>query len=79
MAVLHILFVGDIIGKPGISLVQTWLPSLIQKYKADLVIANGENFIVRYGIGLIRIIREFFNQVTRSFLKEFQSIVRPKP
>jgi hypothetical protein len=24
-------------------LVQTWLPSLIQKYKADLVIANGEN------------------------------------
>jgi 2',3'-cyclic-nucleotide 2'-phosphodiesterase len=43
MSYLNILFIGDIIGKPGISLVQTWLPGLIQKYKADLVIANGEN------------------------------------
>ncbi len=43
MASLNILFIGDIIGKPGMTLVETWLPSLIQKYKADLVIANGEN------------------------------------
>ena len=43
MASVNILFVGDIIGKPGMDLVQTWLPGLIQKYKADLVIANGEN------------------------------------
>jgi 2',3'-cyclic-nucleotide 2'-phosphodiesterase len=43
MNLINILFIGDIIGKPGISLVQTWLPGLIQKYKADLVIANGEN------------------------------------
>lgn len=43
MASLNILFIGDIIGKPGLDLVQTWLPSLIQKYKTDFVIANGEN------------------------------------
>ncbi len=43
MALLNLLFIGDIVGKPGLELVQTWLPSLIQKYKADLVIANGEN------------------------------------
>lgn len=43
MAFLNLLFIGDIVGKPGMALVQTWLPSLIQKYKADLVIANGEN------------------------------------
>jgi len=43
MSLLNVLFVGDIIGKPGLTIVQTWLPSLIQKYKADLVIANGEN------------------------------------
>ncbi len=43
MASLNLLFIGDIVGKPGLSLVQTWLPSLIQKYKADLVVANGEN------------------------------------
>jgi metallophosphoesterase (TIGR00282 family) len=43
MALFNILFIGDIVGKPGMNLVQTWLPSLIQKYKSDLVIANGEN------------------------------------
>jgi metallophosphoesterase (TIGR00282 family) len=43
MSYLNILFIGDIVGKPGMDLVQTWLPGLIQKYKADVVIANGEN------------------------------------
>lgn len=43
MTQLNLLFIGDIVGKPGMALVQTWLPGLIQKYKADLVIANGEN------------------------------------
>jgi 2',3'-cyclic-nucleotide 2'-phosphodiesterase len=43
MALLNVLFVGDIIGKPGMKMVETWLPSLIQKYKAEFVIANGEN------------------------------------
>jgi 2',3'-cyclic-nucleotide 2'-phosphodiesterase len=43
MSLINILFVGDIIGRPGINIVQTWLPGLIQKYKADFVIANGEN------------------------------------
>ncbi|MDP2303465.1 MAG: TIGR00282 family metallophosphoesterase [Ignavibacteria bacterium] len=43
MNTLNLLFIGDIIGKPGLEFVQTWLPSLIQKYKADVVIANGEN------------------------------------
>lgn len=43
MNYLNVLFVGDIIGKPGMDLVQTWLPGLIQKYKAHFIIANGEN------------------------------------
>ena len=43
MPTINILFIGDIIGKPGLNLVETWLPSIIQKYKPDLVIANGEN------------------------------------
>ncbi len=43
MALINILFIGDIIGKPGMDFVQTFLPGLIQKYKADVVIANGEN------------------------------------
>jgi hypothetical protein len=43
MPSINILFIGDIVGKPGMDLVQTWLPGLIQKYKADFIIANGEN------------------------------------
>lgn len=43
MALLNLLFVGDIVGKPGLEMVLNWLPSLISKYKADLVIVNGEN------------------------------------
>ena len=43
MSSIKILFIGDIIGNPGLELVRTWLPGLIQKYKHDLVIANGEN------------------------------------
>lgn len=43
MNTLNILFVGDIVGKPGLDMVSTWLPGLIKKYKADFVIANGEN------------------------------------
>ncbi len=40
---INILFIGDIVGQPGLDLVQTWLPGLIKKYRADLVIANAEN------------------------------------
>lgn len=41
--ILNILFVGDIVGKPGLDMVQTWLPGLQKKYNADITIANGEN------------------------------------
>jgi hypothetical protein len=40
---INILFVGDIVGKPGVDFTSTWLPGIIQKYKPDVVIANGEN------------------------------------
>ncbi len=43
MIPINILFIGDIIGKPGLDMVKTWLPGLDKKYKADLIIANGEN------------------------------------
>ncbi len=40
---LNLLFIGDIVGKPGLEMVQMWLPSLEKKYRADLIIVNGEN------------------------------------
>ena len=41
--IINILFIGDIVGKTGLQMVQTWLPGLARKYKADFIIANGEN------------------------------------
>ncbi len=43
MEKITLLFIGDIIGKPGLDFVRTWLPGLIQKYHADITIVNGEN------------------------------------
>ena len=41
--IINILFIGDIVGKTGMDMVQTWLPGLEKKYNVDLIIANGEN------------------------------------
>lgn len=43
MDTINILFIGDIVGKPGLQLLETWLPGMKQKYKTDVIIANGEN------------------------------------
>lgn len=40
---MNILFIGDVVGKTGMDMVSTWLPSLDKKYRADLVIVNAEN------------------------------------
>lgn len=40
---ISIFFVGDIVGDAGLEMANTFLPSLITKYNADFVIANGEN------------------------------------
>lgn len=40
---MNLLFVGDIIGKPGRKLTAELLPGLREKHGLDFVIANGEN------------------------------------
>src|ERR1700744_2517679 len=56
---MKILFLGDIIGKPGRDAVAAGLPGLRTRLKPDLVIANGEN--AAHGFGLTQnIAREFF-------------------
>ena len=40
---MKILFIGDIVGQPGRSAVQTLLPELRERHGVDFVIANGEN------------------------------------
>ncbi|HNW58692.1 MAG TPA: TIGR00282 family metallophosphoesterase [bacterium] len=40
---LHILFIADIVGKPGMDVVAGLLPGLKKSHNIDLCIANGEN------------------------------------
>ncbi len=40
---MRILFIGDIVGKPGRKILSELLPSIIADNKIDLCIANGEN------------------------------------
>jgi 2',3'-cyclic-nucleotide 2'-phosphodiesterase len=40
---VNILFVGDIVGRPGRESVARWLPELCRTRQIDLVAANGEN------------------------------------
>ena len=50
MAQLQLLFLGDIVGRPGRELIRRGLPSLIERYNVDLVIANAENAAAGRGI-----------------------------
>ncbi len=47
---MRILFIGDIVGKNGRGAVKALLPNLSDKYKIDLVIANGENIAGGFGL-----------------------------
>lgn len=46
----RILFIGDIVGRPGRLALRELLPRLVGRYGPDLVIANGENAAGGFGI-----------------------------
>jgi metallophosphoesterase (TIGR00282 family) len=47
---VRILFIGDIVGKPGRELIRRGLPGLIDHHSIDIVIANAENSAAGFGI-----------------------------
>ena len=47
---MRILFIGDIFGRPGRTIVKDRLPVLVKSQAIDLVIANGENAAGGFGI-----------------------------
>ena len=56
---MRILFIGDIVGRPGREVVTTQVPVLRENLQIDFVVANGEN--AAGGFGLTRAIaNEFF-------------------
>ena len=47
---MRILFIGDIFGRPGRTIVKERLPGIVRDHAIDLVIANGENAAAGFGI-----------------------------
>lgn len=47
---MNILFVGDIVGRPGRELIRKGLRTLVDRYSLDLVIANAENSAAGFGV-----------------------------
>ena len=47
---MNILFIGDIVGRPGREMVRKGLRGLIERYDVDLVIANAENSANGFGV-----------------------------
>ena len=47
---MKVIFIGDIVGRPGRRIIQKLLPDLRKKLGADFVIANAENSADGYGI-----------------------------
>jgi metallophosphoesterase (TIGR00282 family) len=48
--VTRILFIGDIVGRPGRELVRRGLAALVDHHRIDIVIANAENAAAGFGI-----------------------------
>ena len=47
---MTLLFIGDIVGRPGRDLVRTGLAAIVAHYGIDFVIANGENAAAGFGV-----------------------------
>ena len=47
---MRILFIGDIFGRPGRTIVRDKLKDLVREHQIDLVLANGENSAAGFGI-----------------------------
>jgi metallophosphoesterase (TIGR00282 family) len=47
---IRLLFIGDIVGRPGRELVRQGLQAIVEHHQIDLVIANAENAAAGFGI-----------------------------
>jgi len=47
---VRVLFIGDIFGRPGRTIVKERLPELVRDHVIDLIVANGENAAAGFGI-----------------------------
>lgn len=57
---MRVLFIGDVVGKPGRIMLERYLPELIKSEQVDCVIVNGENAAAGVGINK-KIFQEIIN------------------
>ena len=88
---MKILFIGDIVGKPGRRAVSELLPSLISERGIDLVIANCENAAAGFGVTR-EVVEELYNnsidvltsgnhiwdkREVLEFITDYETLLRP--
>ena len=57
---MKLLFIGDIVGKPGRQVLARGLDRLIDRHQVDFVVANGENAAGGFGL-TAEVLRELFD------------------
>jgi metallophosphoesterase (TIGR00282 family) len=88
---MKILFIGDIVGKPGRRIIREILPEIISEDGIDCVIANCENAAAGFGVTR-EVAEDLFNsqidvltsgnhiwdkKEIRDFIEDFKTLIRP--
>jgi len=50
MGILRVILIGDVVGDPGLEVLENRLPHLIKEFSADFVTVNGENAAGGFGL-----------------------------
>ncbi|HDQ05050.1 MAG TPA: TIGR00282 family metallophosphoesterase [Deltaproteobacteria bacterium] len=88
---MKILFIGDIVGRPGRRAINEFVPSLIAEKKIDMVIANCENSAAGFGVTKEIVDELFGNRIdiltsgnhiwnkkeALEFINEYETLLRP--
>jgi len=88
---MKILFIGDIVGKPGRRVIREMLPEIISDYGIDCVVANCENAAAGFGVTreiVEELLQSQIDVLTsgnhiwdkkdiRDFIGDFKTLIRP--
>jgi metallophosphoesterase (TIGR00282 family) len=88
---VKILFIGDIVGKPGRKAVRALLPGIVGQYRVDIVVANCENAAGGFGVTRKIVDELYHNEIdiltsgnhiwdkkeTIYFIDDYETLLRP--
>ena len=88
---MKILFIGDIVGKPGRKAVRALLPGIVGQYRVDIVVANCENAAGGFGVTRKIVDELYHNEIdiltsgnhiwdkkeTIYFIDDYETLLRP--